>query len=190
MAHIADHLSIEELEEGYRACADACSARHYHTIWLLAQGHTVLEVSALTSFVPRWIEELQSRYNALGPQALGDLRRNNGTSPTVLKPELLEKLKLRLKQPPPDGGLWTSGKVAAFMAEELGLERLAPQRGWEALKAIGWSIQSPRPRNPNSATEDQARTFKKTSTRRLPRKPPSIRASPSRSGRRMSIGSA
>jgi hypothetical protein len=29
--------------------------------------HTVPEVSALTSFAPRWIEELQARYNALGP---------------------------------------------------------------------------------------------------------------------------
>ena len=56
----------------------------------MAQGHTVSEVSALTSFVPRWIEELQARYNALGPQTLGDLRRNNGTRPSVLKPELLE----------------------------------------------------------------------------------------------------
>ncbi len=190
MAHIADHLSIEELERGYRACADACSARHYQTIWLLAQGHTVPEVSALTSFVPRWIEELQARYNALGPQALGDLRRNNGTEPSVLKPELLEKLKLRLVDPPPDGGVWTSAKVAVFMAQELGFKKLAPQRGWEALQAVGWSIQSPRPKNPNSATEDQAQTFKKTSTRRLSRKPPSIPVSRSRSGRRMSIGSA
>jgi hypothetical protein len=38
MAHVADHLSIVELEERYRTCTDACSARHYQTIWLLAQG--------------------------------------------------------------------------------------------------------------------------------------------------------
>src|ERR1043165_746440 len=122
MAHVADYLSIEELEERYRRCADACSARHYQTIWLLAQGHTIGEVSELTCFVPRWIEELLARYNALGPQALGDLRRNNGSGPSVLKPELLELLKLRLKQPPPDGGVWNSRKVANVMAEELGLK--------------------------------------------------------------------
>src|ERR1035441_2281681 len=83
MAHVADHLSIEELAERYRKCADACAGRHYQTIWLLAQGHTVAEVFALTSFVPRWIEELLARYNALGPKALGDLRRNNKMSPSV-----------------------------------------------------------------------------------------------------------
>src|ERR1700747_1643411 len=92
------------------------SARHYQTIWLLAQGHTIAAVSALTSFVPRWIEELLARYNALGPRALGDLRRHNGAPRGVPKPGFWKQLKVRLEQPPPDGGVWTSRKVADFMA--------------------------------------------------------------------------
>lgn len=190
MAHVADHLSIEDLEERYRACSDARALRHYQTIWLLAQGHTIAEVSETTCFVPRWIEELLARYNALGPQALGDLRRHNGARPSVLKPALLEGLKVRLRQPPPDGGVWTSGKVANWMAQQLGLDGLAPQRGWEALQAIGWSIQSPRPKNPKSATPEQAAVFKKASARRSPKKLTNIPTSRSRCGRRMSIGSA
>ena len=190
MAHVADHLSIEELAERYRKCADARAGRHYQTIWLLAQGHTVAEVSALTSFVPRWIEELLARYNALGPKALGDLRRNNGMRPSVLKPDLLAKLKVRLKEPPADGGLWTSGKVANWMAQQLGLTALASQRGWEALQAIGWSIQSPRPKNPKSATPEEAEVFKKVSARLSAKKSTNIPTSRSRSGPRMSIGSA
>jgi transposase len=190
MAHVADHLSIEDLEQRYRACEDVCSARHYHTIWLLAQGHTVAEVSALTSFASRWIEQLQARYNAVGPRALGDLRRHNGTRPSVLTPELLEKLKIRLAAPPPDGGVWTCGKVANWMAAQLGLAKLAPQRGWEALQAIGWSIQSPRPRHPNAATPEQTAAFKKSWLTPSRKKPRSIPTSRSRYGRRMSIGSA
>src|SRR5262249_33823097 len=85
--------------------------RHYQTIWLLVQGHTIEETAETTCFVPRWIEELLARYNAIGPQALGDLRRNNGAPPSVLKPELLAKLKVRLQEPPPDGGLWTSSRA-------------------------------------------------------------------------------
>lgn len=189
MAHIAAHLSIEDLEQRYRGCEDACSARHYQTIWLLAQGRTVPEVSALTSFAPRWIEELQARYNALGPQALGDLRRHNGATASVLKPELLAELKLRLKEPPPDGGLWSSRKVAEFMAGRLGLAQVASQRGWEALRAIGWSIQAPRPKNPKAATPEEEAEFKKNLPPRSPKRPPSIRTSRSRSGRRMNIGS-
>jgi hypothetical protein len=58
----------------------------------------------------------------------------------VLKPDVLDKLRLRLKEPPDDGGLWASPKVATFLARELELENVATQRGWEELKACGMSI--------------------------------------------------
>jgi transposase len=190
MAHVVDHLSIEELEERYRTCRDGCTARHYQTIRLLAEGHTIAEVAELTCFVPRWIEELQARYNASGPESLGDLRRNNGRSASVLKPEILAKLKERLKEPPPDGGVWTSRKAADFMAGELGVAKLAQQRGWEALRAIGWSIQVPRPRNPKSATAEEAAAFKKSLPTRSRKKLARIPTSRWKSGRWTNIGSA
>ena len=58
-----------------------------------------------------------------------------------MKPALLERLRARVADPPPDGGMWTSGKASAWMAGELGLAKLAAQRGWEALRAIGWSMR-------------------------------------------------
>lgn len=116
MAHVADYLSVTALEERYEGCEDARSSRHLQTIWLLAKGHTIGEVSAMTSFGSRWIEQLLERYNALGPSALGDLRRGNGAGATVLRTELLERLRARLVVPPPDGGVWTSVKVAHWMA--------------------------------------------------------------------------
>jgi transposase len=105
---------------------------------------------------------LLARYNAEGVCALGDLRRHNGRAASVLKPDLLERLRVRLADPPPDGGLWTSPKVGQWLAGELGLETVAAQRGWEALQRIGWSIQKPRPRNPKAATPEQEAEYKKT----------------------------
>jgi transposase len=125
MAYVAGHLSVAALEERYEACEDAISSRHFQTIWLLAKGHSTGEAAAMTSFGQRWIEQLLERYNALGPSALGDLRRGNGASAKVLKLELLARLRVRLAEPPPDGGIWTSGKVARWMAGELGLASLA-----------------------------------------------------------------
>jgi hypothetical protein len=125
-----------------------------------------------------------------GPDALGDLRRRNGASATILKPDLLDKLRLLLGGPPQDGGLWSSRKVANWMAGELGLASVAPQRGWEALKAIGWSIQTPRPKNPKSATPEEAAAFKKTSRTPPPRRLRSIPRNQSRYLRRMSTASA
>ena len=141
----ADHLSVEDLEAGFRSARDPTATRHFQVIWLLARGHTIADVAAVTSFVPRWIEQLLARYNAHGPEALGDLRRRNGSAPSVLRPELLARVPERLATPPSDGGLWSSRKVAAWMASELGLAAVLPQRGWEALKAIGWSVQKPAP---------------------------------------------
>ena len=165
MAEVVAHLSVDELQRRYMASRDVREGRHLQTIWLLAKGHTVADVSELTAFGVRWIEQLRARYNAEGPQALGDLRRGNGATASILKPELLDKLRARLREPPPDGGVWTSPKVAQWMAGELGLAHVAPQRGWEALKAVGWSIQAPRPRNPKAASPDEAAAYKKTCRR-------------------------
>jgi transposase len=190
MATVYEHLSVEELEAGYVGCRDSTASRHFQVIWLLARGHTVSQVSATTAFGERWIEQLLARYNAEGPEALGDLRRHNGASATILKPALLDKLRLRLGEPPPDGGLWSSRKVANWMAGELGLVSIAPQRGWEALKAIGWSIQTPRPKNPKSASPEEAAAFKKSSWTPLPRRLQSTPANQSRSSPRTSTASA
>ena len=120
MAQVADHLSVSALEEKDRSCTDVTAARHVQAIWLLAKGHNIAEVSATVLYARRWVERLLARDKAEGLDALGDLRRRNGTRPSVLKPELLDKLKARLCAPPPDGGLWTRSKVAAWMAGELG----------------------------------------------------------------------
>jgi hypothetical protein len=62
MATVNGHLSVEELEKRYVACGDATASRHFQAIWLLARGHTVSQVSAMTAFSERWIEQLLARY--------------------------------------------------------------------------------------------------------------------------------
>jgi transposase len=170
MVQVAGHLGMAELQAGYRGSTDARRARHYQVIWLLAQGHTVRETARLTGFVARWIEELLVRYNRFGPASLGDRRRENGAKATILTAAVLAMLRERLKSPPDDGGVWTSKKVAALIAAELGLARVAEQRGWEALRAIGWTIQKPRPRHARAAIPEERAVFKKTSPMPSPRR--------------------
>src|SRR4028118_64010 len=169
MAHIVEHLSVEELEARYRAAQDATEARHLQAIWLLAQGRTFLEVAEVLAFVPRWVEQLAARYNASGPEALGDRRRRNGKAASLLPPgpparpaarasrpagpltpELLAALGGRLERPPEDGGVWSGPKVAAWMARRLGLQKVHPQRGWDALRRLRWALQAPGPRHPRA----------------------------------------
>jgi transposase len=190
MARIVEHLPVAELEARYRAARGVTEARHYQAIWLLAQGRTFLEVAEVLAFVPRWVERLAARYNAFGPEALGDRRRRNGRTASLLTPEVLSALAKRLKEPPEDGGLWSGPKVAAWMARHLGLVSVHPQRGWEALKRLEWSAQAPRPRHPRSATPEQREALKKSWTRRSRRPRPNTPTARSRSGPRTSTASA
>jgi transposase len=177
MARIVNHLPVAELEARYRAARDVAEARHYQAIWLLAQGRTFVDVAQVLAFVPRWVEELAARYNAFGPAALGDRRRRNGRAASLLTEDVLAALAERVRTPPEDGGLWSGPKVAAWMARHLGLARVHPQRGWEALQRIKWSLQTPRPRHPRAATPEQRAAFRGGS------RPPSLRP-----GRRIPTG--
>lgn len=136
MVRVVQHLSLAELRAALEGARDRTMARHLKTILLLAEGNTVAETAREVDFATRWVEELLSRYNERGPSALGDQRRTNGAQPRLLTPELLERLRRRLVDPPEDGGTWTSRKVAALIAEEIGRPHVAPQRGWDALRAL------------------------------------------------------
>ena len=189
MTTIAPHLSVEALGVRYREAADVTEKSHVQAIWLLAKGHGKTEVGELLGFSRRWLNKLVARYNAAGPESLGDQRANNGAEATILTGEVLAAVAQRLATPPPDRGLWTGPKVAAFIAETLGLESVHPQRGWDALKRLGWSIQRPRPRHARAASEEERAEFKKNSMPPLPKSRRSTQISRSRSGRRTSTAS-
>ncbi len=105
MARIVAHLPVDELGVRDRTARDVTAARHIQAIWLLARGRTVLKVSEVLPFVPRRVGDLAGRCNALGPNALGDQRRRNGRTASLLTTALLAALPERLKEPPEDGGL-------------------------------------------------------------------------------------
>jgi hypothetical protein len=148
---IVEHLPVEELEQRYRAADDATEAGHIQAIWLLAQERTVLDEP---TFAQRGVEQLATRYNARGPEALGDQRRHNGRATSVLTEAELAALAEQLRALLEDGGRWTGAKVALWMTAQLGVERIylghkqaCARRGWKTLKQVHWSIQAPRSSN-------------------------------------------
>ena len=165
MTAIASHLSAAELEARYETAADPVSKSHFHAIWLLSLGYMITEVAAILLFSTRWVSLLAKRYNDQGPESLEDQRADNGAAPSILTPEALSSLKERLKTPPDDGGLWTGPKAARWLAKFHGLKSVHNQRGWDALIAIEYSIQKPRPRHPNAASEEDRDALKKTARR-------------------------
>lgn len=190
MTTIKAHLSNGELEARYEAAADPVAKSHFHAVWLLTCGYELEEVAELLSFSSRWVRSLVKRYNEGGPDRLGDQRIHNGTSPTILTPAALSALRDRIKRPADDGGLWTGPKIARWLAAFHGLKSVHDQRGWDALIAIGYSVQQPRPRHPDAATGEDRAALKKNCRRRLARNAKSIRVRASKSGRWTNIALA
>jgi transposase len=190
MTTIKPHLRTAELEARYETAADPIAKSHFHALWLLSRGYAIDEVAELLSFSTRWVRILIQRYNEGGPDRLGDQRAHNGTEPTILTDDALAALKERLKSPPDDGGQWTGPKIARWLAAFHGRTSVHDQRGWDALIAIGYSLQQPRPRHPAAAAPTDRTKLKKNCSAPPPRNARSTRARSSRSGRRTSIASA
>jgi transposase len=187
MTTIKPHLSTAELEGRYETAGEPIAKSHFHALWLLSRGYEIGEVAELLSFSTRWVRILIRRYNEGGPDRLGDQRANNGTEPTILTTEALDALRERLKTPPDDGGQWTGTKIARWLAAFHGRKSVHDQRGWDALIAIGYSIQQPR--HPEAASAKQRAALKKSSSALAPTSAGSTRMQRSRSGRRTSIAS-
>jgi transposase len=190
MATITEHLSSVEREARYKTAADPIAKSHFHALWLLSSGYAIGEVAELLSFSARWIRLLIHRYNEGGPEALGDRRAGNGAAPRILTPAALSALKERIRTPPDDGGLWSGPKIARWLAQFHGLQSVHDQRGWDALIAIDYSLQQPRPRHPEAADEEEREALKKSLRRRPPTSRASTRTPKSSSGRWTNIASA
>lgn len=157
---VVEHLSHDEIDRRYRACADAAEKTRWHVLWLVTRPGQPLSATAaarLVGFTPAWGRAILKRYNARGPDALRDGRRDNGSDP-LLSAEQRAELFAALQAEPPDGGLWSGPKVAAFVKDRFGVE-VWPQTGWQWLKDLGFRLVVPRPRHPKAASAEQQKEW-------------------------------
>ena len=157
---VVEHLSHEEIGRRYRDCTDAAEKSRWHVLWLVTRpGRPVSATAAaeLVGYTPAWGRAVLKRYNAHGPDGLADGRRGNGADPK-LTPEQQAALYAALQGEPPDRGLWTGPKVAAFVRDRFGVG-VWPQTGWQWLKDLGFRLVVPRPRHPKAATAEQQRVW-------------------------------
>jgi hypothetical protein len=119
--HLQPYLSIDELEHRYRTAKEPNERTWWQILWLLAQGRTATELSAVIGYRAYWIGQIAKRYNEQGPDGMRNRRHTTSYRPApVLSPDLQEELRTALSQAAAQNQLWTGTDVAAWMSERLG----------------------------------------------------------------------
>lgn len=158
----SEQSESRRLESLYRKATDAVLRTHLLMVWRMSLGDSVGEVAEMVGYSKKWTTEIARRYESGGVEALGDRRHSNpGAKERALLDEAAEEELLEaLQGPPPGGGMWSGPKVARWIAQRNGLEKVHVQRGFEYLKKIRYSPQLPRPENASADASEQE-AFKK-----------------------------
>ena len=158
-------------------------------MWLLLDhGMAMAEVSRVTGFGVRWIEKLIHRWNGGALPGLATGGCGNAGREPVLDAAARAALAALLEGAPPDGGLWSGRKVAAWMSERLG-RPVDAKLGIVYLHRLGFSLQRPRPQHAHSATPQERAAFKKNSAAQWRRRAGKPAGARSRCGPSTSTGS-
>ncbi len=159
----ARHPTVNQIANKFRACRRPVEKARWHAVWLLARTdvpRTPAEVADVVGLSAVTVRAVLHRWNAAGPPGLTDEREGNGSEPR-LTARRRAALYAALQKRPPDGGLWTGPKVARYVADRWGVA-VGPVTGWRWLRALGFSLQVPRPSHPRSADPPTRRGWKKT----------------------------
>lgn len=162
------HLSEAELKARYEASREAKEARRWHALWLRAQGYSTTQVTEVLGLSGFAVRRLITRYNSTGPDAVADGRRLNPGRTPRLDQEQTARLLEALKGPPPQGGLWSGPKVAAWIQEQTG-QKAPKQLGWSYLKRLGARLRVPRRKHAKAASKDEQEAWERALVERVER---------------------
>jgi transposase len=157
------HLTANQARARYRACRHPVEKTRWHAIWLLLRAdepRTPAQVAELVGLSVITTRDVLRRWNEHGPEGLADGRKGNGSRPK-LDADQRARLLAALKKRPPDGGLWSGPKVAAFVRTRWDVE-ICPQTGWKWLVELGFTPQVPRPSHPEAADPATQKRWEKT----------------------------
>jgi transposase len=128
------------LESLYRKASDPVLRTHLLMVWRMSLGDSIREVARMVGYSEKWVREIAGRYDSEGVEGLGDRRHGNpgARERALLNEEGQAELRgALLEGSPPGGGMWSGPKVARWIEQRTGLEKVHAQRGWEYLRKVG-----------------------------------------------------
>lgn len=150
-AYLAKYYSSDELKKKYIKSQDPVESRRWHLLWKVSLGWSIKNSAIAIGINYDYGQEIVKKYNNLGKEGVKNQknkhRQQSGGKKALLTPEQLQKLSQELELRPPDDGIWTGTKVARWIEKETGIKKVWNQRGWDYLKKLSYSWQSPRPQH-------------------------------------------
>jgi transposase len=157
--HVNPHLTREQLLRRWRATSESVERCHLQMIWLALDQHSAAEIARVTGIDRSWVFKIIQRYNAEGPDALGDKRKEARRGNRKLSTTDEAALEKALNWEPEDGGIWTAPKVVAWLRRCRG-KQISEATAKRTLHRLGFSRQVPRPRHTGADAKAQS-SFKK-----------------------------
>ena len=150
-ATLVSYYSSSELKQKYRKSQDAVESRRWHLLWKVSLGWTIKQAALAVGISYEYSKEIVKKYNEGAEKGVENLKNKNrehrGAKQPLLSEQQLQKLGEALESKPSDGGIWTGPKVARWIEKESGVQKVWNQRGWDYLKKLRYSGQSPRPKH-------------------------------------------
>ena len=143
-AYLASHLNTFELKKRYQRSKNPIESRRWHILGKIAQGWSIKNSAVAVGISYGYAQTIVRNYNRDGVTGIQRKSRkgkkHTGGKAALLSDEQFQKLTQALKSKPSDGGIWTGVKVARWMEQETGIERVGNQRGWDYLKKCRYSL--------------------------------------------------
>ena len=153
-------VSLEELE-----CLYATENRAKPKIRLLCaihrkKGASIDEIADSTSLKRRTVHALLWRFQERGTSGKDSIKQTG--RPAFLTLKQRKELIKTLEQGPPHNktGLWSTKEVKQYIHKKYGVT-YTNVHVWELLKALGFSLQRPRPRHRKAPDAAEIERFKK-----------------------------
>jgi transposase len=153
-------ISLEELE-----CLYAAENRAKPKIRLLCaihrkKGASIDEIADITSLKRRTVHAILHRFQERGKSGKDSIKQTG--RPAFLTQKQRKELVKQLEIGPPQNrnGLWSTKEVKQYIHKKYGVT-YTNVHVWELLKALGFSLQRPRPRHRKAPDAAEIERFKK-----------------------------
>ena len=140
---LANHLTDGELKARYQNSTDPVESQRWHLLGLVSQQWYLLDAAQSIGVSYSYARKVVYADNKDGVKAIANGRRGRSmVSRALLNAQQQAELDEALQSPPPDGGIWSGPKVAQWIEQQTGREHVHPQRGWDDLQRLNYSLEA------------------------------------------------